>query len=212
LSARAARHRFDGRLVMVGFGSIGQGVLPLLLRHVEMSPRQVLIVMPGDDGHRIAREFGLVMFDGALTPANYREVLGPRLGAGDFLLNLSVDVSTAAMIALCHEVGALYLDTVIEPWAGFYADGQLLPSARTNHALREAALALRRPGARQPTAVLTHGANPGLVSHFVKRALLDVARDSGVPADREGWARLAQRLGVRTIHVAERDTQVGSRP
>jgi homospermidine synthase len=43
LSARAARHRFDGRLVMVGFGSIGRGVLPLLLRHVEMSPRQVLI-------------------------------------------------------------------------------------------------------------------------------------------------------------------------
>jgi homospermidine synthase len=63
--------------------------------------------------------------------------------------------------------------------------------------------------------VLTHGANPGLVSHFVKQALLDVAAATGVstlpPRDREGWARLARDLGVRVIHIAERDTQAGSR-
>ena len=28
-----------GRLVMLGFGSIGQGVLPLILRHIDM-PRE----------------------------------------------------------------------------------------------------------------------------------------------------------------------------
>lgn len=201
---------------MVGFGSIGQGVLALLVRHLDMPPQRILIVSPGDDGAQIAREYGVERLDCALTPDNYRDVLSSRLGAGDFLLNLSVDVSTVATIALCQELGALYLDTVIEPWAGFYTDGRLPASARTNYALREAALALRRPGTRQPTAVLTHGANPGLVSHFVKQALLDVARDAGQPvdppADREGWARLAQRLGVRTIHIAERDTQVGARP
>ena len=71
----------------------------------------------------------------------------------------------------------------------------------------------RRPARAGPTALLTHGANPGLVSHFVKQALLDVARDSSaggaVPATREGWAELSERLGVRAIHIAERDTQVG---
>jgi homospermidine synthase len=44
--------------------------------------------------------------------------------------------------------------------------------------------------------------------------LLDVAAASGspdpAPADREAWARLAQRLGVRAIHIAEHDTQVGA--
>ena len=29
--------KFDGRLVFVGFGSIGQGTLPLILRHLDMS-------------------------------------------------------------------------------------------------------------------------------------------------------------------------------
>jgi homospermidine synthase len=69
-----------------------------------------------------------------------------------------------------------------------------------------------------PTAVLTHGVNPGLVSHFVKQALLDLAdallpvTERGEPGDRAGWAALARRLGVRVIHIAERDTQVANLP
>ncbi len=131
------------------------------------------------------------------------------------LLNLSVDVSSVALIALCRELGALYLDTCIEPWAGGYTDPSLTPSQRSNYALRESALALARPADEpsggDPTAVLTHGANPGLVSHFVKQALLNLARDTGVdtpvPADRQAWAALAAGLGVKVIHIAERDTQ-----
>jgi homospermidine synthase len=64
--------------------------------------------------------------------------------------------------------------------------------------------------------VLTHGANPGLVSHFVKQALVDVARNAGslnpVPATRTEWARLAEALSVKAIHIAERDTQVSTMP
>ena len=86
-------------------------------------------------------------------------------------------------------------------------------------AARERAGAARRRqsgGNSGPTAVLTHGANPGLVSHFVKQALLDVAHDAdpaiAAPTDRAGWARLAERLGVKVIHIAERDTQVSAIP
>jgi homospermidine synthase len=65
--------------------------------------------------------------------------------------------------------------------------------------------------------VLTHGANPGLVSHFVKQALLHIAADTGrtviaTPTDRAGWGKLAQLLDVKVIHVAERDTQVANIP
>jgi homospermidine synthase len=116
-----------------------------------------------------------------------------------------------ALVALCRELGALYLDTCVEPWAGGYTDPTLPPALRSNYALRESALALARPGAGDPTAVMTHGANPGLVSHFVKQALLNLAADTGrdapVPATREGWAQLAGALGVKVIHIAERDTQ-----
>nr|WP_294505599.1 saccharopine dehydrogenase C-terminal domain-containing protein [uncultured Rhodopila sp.] len=205
---------FGGRLVMLGFGSIGQGVLPLILRHIDI-PRDRISILSGDTrGRDIAAEYGVPFTILPLTRGNYRDVLTPLVGAGDFLLNLSVDVSSVALIDFARERGALYLDTCIEPWAGGYTDPSLTPSQRSNYALRESALALG--GGNGPTAVVTHGANPGLVSHFVKAALLNVARDTGVgtdvPATRAGWAALSRDLGVKVIHIAERDTQLASFP
>jgi len=110
----------------------------------------------------------------------------------------------------------MYLDTCIEPWPGGYIDPTIPVAKRTNYALREEALGLRAASARAPTAVLTHGANPGLVSHLVKQALLNIAGDIGlqaaVPSNRAEWAELAQRTGVKAIHIAERDTQVSTIP
>src|SRR6202140_4754344 len=158
---------FSGRLVIIGFGSIGQGVLPLLLRHIDIRPDQIAIVTAEPRGNEVAAEYGVSFVETALTQENYRAVLAGGLGNGDFLVNLSVDVSSVALIALCQEIGALYLDTCIEPWPGGYTDPNLPPSARSNYALRESALALRSSGvgsisgtgAGGPTAVITHGAN-----------------------------------------------------
>ncbi len=202
---------FRGRLVMLGFGSIGQGVLPLILRHIEMPRDRIQIIAADNRGAQVAAAHGVRFTCLPITRDNYRDVLGCELGRGDFLLNLSVDVSSVALVALCRELGALYLDTCVEPWAGGYTDPSLSASARSNYALRESALALARPGKGDPTAVMTHGANPGLVSHFVKQALLNIAAETGrpvaTPATREGWAALAHDLGVKVIHIAERDTQ-----
>ncbi len=206
---------FSGRLLIVGFGSIGQGVLPLLLRHIDMPVEKISILTADERGNKVAGKLGIREEILPLTRANYRDAIKARIGAGDFLLNLSVDVSSVALAELCREIGALYLDTCIEPWAGGYTDLSLSPSQRSNYALRESALALQTDP-EAPTAVIAHGANPGLVSHFVKQALLNIAavtgRDVPVPQDRAGWGKLAQSLGVKVIHIAERDTQVADRP
>jgi homospermidine synthase len=208
--------RFAGHLVIVGFGSIGQGVLPLLLRHIDMRRQQITIVTAERRGREVAAEYGVAFVEEALTRENYRAVLEARLNHGDFLVNVSVDVSSTALIELCREKGALYLDTCIEPWPGGYTDPALPPASRSNYALRERVLAIARRHPGGPTAVVTHGANPGLVSHFVKQALLDLAADAGlgaaVPPTRADWAALASRLGVKAIHIAERDTQVAMIP
>ncbi|MGC3979639.1 MAG: saccharopine dehydrogenase C-terminal domain-containing protein [Steroidobacteraceae bacterium] len=174
------------------------------------------IVTSDARGEAEAQTYGIRFIKQPLKRDNYRQVLQPLLGKGDFLLNLSVDVSSLDLVRLCAEVGALYLDTCIEPWAGGYTDTSLTPSQRSNYALREAALKLRAELPNAPTALLTHGANPGLVSHLVKQALLNVAADIGLsvstPTSREQWAALAQQLGVKVIHIAERDTQVASKP
>jgi homospermidine synthase len=201
-----------GRLVILGFGSIGQGSLPLILRHLNANTEWISIVTGDPSGRAIAEQHGVDFKVQPLTQANYRDILSPLLRPGDFLLNLSVDVSSVDLMRLAAERNALYLDTCIEPWPGGYTDPGRSPSERSNYALREQALALRRACRGGPTAVVAHGANPGLVSHFVKAALLNIARDAGLdaaaPADRRGWAGLARTLGIKVIHIAERDTQV----
>jgi len=205
---------FSGRLVLVGFGSLGQGVLPLVFRHFGVQPEQVTVVTADTQGAEIADALRIRVLIQPLTPENYEAVLTPLLGAGDVLLNVSVHVSSVDLIRLCWKRGALYLDACIEPWAGRYDDRNLPLQQRTNYALREEVLALSRQGRRAPTACVTQGANPGLVSLFVKRALLRMAADLGLsapmPATDSEWARLAQRLEVKVIHIAERDTQVAA--
>lgn len=211
---------FEGRLAMVGFGCIGRGVLPLLLRHIAIRPEQIRIITDHDTHREVADEYGIAMRIEEITRENYQTILTEELGPGDFLLNLSINVASVDLIAWCQAHDVLYLDACIEPWAGGYYDATLKPAQRSNYGLREAALALRKlrgpSGASGPTAVLTHGVNPGLVSHFVKQALLDIAASvgdaAGEPRDRAGWAALAHRLGVKVIHIAERDTQASAIP
>jgi homospermidine synthase len=208
--------KFAGRVIIVGFGSIGQGILPLILRHIDIEPSRICIITAAERGHAEAIELGIRFILNPLTQQNYAAVLEPLLGPGDFLLNVSVNVSSLALVEYCQAKGALYLDTCIEPWPGGYTDPSLSPSLRSNYALRERALAVRAKHRGGPTALLTHGANPGLVSHFVKQALLNIAVDTGMttskPTSRRQWAELADRLGVRVIHIAERDTQVSATP
>jgi homospermidine synthase len=201
-------HRFEGRIVMLGFGSIGQAVLPLLLRHLDVRPERITIVKPGDQGLAWARQHGVGVKPIKLTQDNHRAVLAPLLGEGDFLVNLSVDVGSTTLMALCMQRRALYIDASTEPWAGKHSNPGMALADRTNHHLREEALALRLQGESRSTALITMGANPGLVSLLLKRALLQLAGpDAPTPTDRAGWAALAQRLDVRAIHVAERDSQ-----
>src|ERR1700751_4580671 len=216
LSNHAVHVDFPGRILFIGFGSIGQGVLPLILRHIGISPERVTIVTAEDRGSDEAAQYGVKFIKERLTRENFRRILNPLLGRGDLLVNVSVEVSSVALIKLCWEKGAMYIDTCSEPWPGGYTDPTVPPGRRTNYALREEVLALRPGNARAPTAVLTHGANPGLVSHFVKQALLNIAGDTdvpvGKPSTRAEWGELARRLGVKVIHIAERDTQVSNVP
>jgi homospermidine synthase len=211
--------RIDGPIVMIGFGSIGRGTLPLILRHIDCDPARITVIDPRDTDRALVEAAGARFVKAAVTRENHRDLLLPLLESDRgqaFMVNLSVDVSSTAMMEVCKDANALYIDTVAEPWIGYYADPRLSTAERSNYALRESVLALRRERPGGPTAVNCCGANPGMVSWFVKQALLNLAADFNlpveIPADREGWATLMQRLGVKGIHIAERDTQRARNP
>ncbi len=203
---------FKNHIFIIGFGSIGQGTLPLILRHFDVKPEQITIITADENGKDLAAAAGIEFLKEPLTRENYRQVLGSRLKNGDFVVNVSVDVCSVSLMELCQEKGALYVDTVIEPWGGTYLDATRPATERSNYALREKMLAVQPKHKNGTTAVVCHGANPGLANHFVKQALINMAKDTGLktetPTSREGWAELAQKLEIKVIHIAERDTQI----
>jgi len=213
--------RIDGPIVMIGFGSIGRGTLPLIERHFDFDKSRLVVIDPDDRDRSILDIQGIRFIQQEVTPDNYRELLTPLLTAGQgqgFCVNLSVDTSSLEIMRLCRELDVPYVDTVVEPWKGFYFDRFIGSENRTNNALRNT---VREEKAKNPggtTAVSCCGANPGMVSWFVKQALVNIAGDVGhrfeQPAsdDRDSWARLMRDLGVKGIHIAERDTQRSRNP
>ncbi len=210
-----------GPIVMIGFGSIGRGTLPLIERHFKFDKKRMVVIDPRDTDRKLLDERDIKFIQEAVTKENYKKLLTPLLTEGTgqgFCVNLSVDTSSLELMKLCRKLGVLYVDTVIEPWLGFYFDNEAGNAARTNYALRQTVIDERRKHPGGTTAVSCSGANPGMVSWFVKQALVNLAGDLGIefeePAtgDRAGWARLMKKAGVKGIHIAERDTQRTKKP
>jgi homospermidine synthase len=210
-----------GPIVMIGFGSIGRGTLPLIERHFKFDKNRMVVIDPNADESGILAKHGVRHIQAHVTKENYKTLLKPLLTEGEgqgFCVNLSVDTSSVDLMKLCRKVNALYIDTVVEPWLGFYFDKDKDNASRTNYALRETARAEKAKNPGGATAVSCCGANPGMVSWFVKQALVNLAHEIGLkfdePAadDREGWAKLMKKLGVKGVHIAERDTQRTKNP
>jgi homospermidine synthase len=205
VGTRTKSANVNRNILLIGFGSVGQGLLPLLLRHFRwLTPERLHIVTADGRGEAIAREYGVTFDILPVTQANFACILDKMLGSYDILVNIAVEVSSLDLIRWCAQHDVLYLDTCVEPWAGGYVNAACPGGQMTNYRLREEALALARPNT--PTAVIAHGANPGLVTHFVKRALSLLADRSGIHGAHP-YSELAYELGVRAIHIAERDTQ-----
>jgi homospermidine synthase len=206
---------FDGKILILGFGSITLGALPLLIERIDIQVSDIRIISKDTLHKSVADSYGIGYSEIEITEQNYQNVLMEQfhLSKGDFLINLSVGISSKDLMKLCHEIGSLYIDTCIEPWEGFYDNENLSISQRSNYALRHDMFQEKEKVTGGPTAVIAHGANPGLVSHFVKRALIEIHqlkspdKSTNVPKTQQEWAQLAKNLGVKVIQISERDTQ-----
>ena len=74
--------RIDGPIVMIGFGSIGKGTLPLIERHFHYDKKRFVVIDPEDKDRKLLDQRGIRFIHQAVTKANYRHLLTSLLTAG----------------------------------------------------------------------------------------------------------------------------------
>lgn len=220
---------FGQRILFVGFGAVAQCTLPILLKHIKVPAKRITVMDFEDRREALAPwiKRGLTFVKQRITPANLQKTLRRHLGAGDLLIDLAWNIDACEILQWCHNHGVLYVNTSVEVWDPYAGAEDKHPTERTLYwrhmRIRKMVAGWKEPG---PTAVLEHGANPGLISHFTKQGLLDIAKKAvqlkhftGKAAEEiTALARsrtfnlLAMKLGVKVIHCSERDTQITDQP
>ena len=219
---------FNKNIFIVGCGAVSQCTLPLLFKLLDISPKQVTVMDFVDNKERI-KEFldkGVTYVQNQITPDNYATILKQYLKPGDLFLDLAWNIDTCTILDWCHENGVIYLNTSVELWDPYKNVQSVTPDQLTlYHRQMEILKLIKKWGKKGTTAIVDHGANPGLVSHFTKQALIEIATKiiKEKPSDprkkelehaiaSKNFAQLSFLTDTKVIHISERDTQITNKP
>ena len=220
---------YNKKILFVGYGSVAQCTLPILVKHIKVPARHITVM---DFENRRAAlapwiKKGVRFVRKRITPENMGALLGKYLGPGDLLIDLAWNIDCCEILQWCHDHGVLYINTSVELWDPYENAADAPPQRVTLYwrhmNIRRMMAKWSKPG---PTAVLEHGANPGLISHFTKQGLLDIGKQALKDRKVKGKAAeeirqlmagqkfnlLAMKLGVKVVHCSERDTQITNKP
>jgi len=222
------RIRFNNKILILGYGAVGRCVLPLLMRHLRVSCKNITVI-DFVDQRKVLRpwiEKGVVFCQERITPHNMTRTLAKHVEAGGLIVDLAWSIDCIDILQWAHNNDVFYVNASVEEWDP-YAEMYSRTSLEKSLYRKYVKLLEMKPGWEGTrTAVVDHGANPGLISHFMKKGLLDIAArllaDGRVPKSKvkvieryvedELFGRLSMELGVKVIHCSERDTQITNRP
>ena len=191
---------FHKRVLFLGYGAVAQCALPIFVKHFRIPPENITVL---DFEDRSERAEALDRPRRPLRPpadhaARTWARSWPSTSRPATCWSIWPGTSTAArFLQWCHDHGVLYVNTSVEIWDPYTGATKKHPTERTLYwrhmNIRRMTAGWREPG---PTAVIEHGANPGLISHWTKQGLIDIAEI--------GWAHItdhactAEHLGERT--------------
>ncbi len=226
------------RLLVIGCGSVSQCTLPLLIDFflLKQHINSITIIDANIDQQVKIQEYltrykQIQYHQEFLTKLNYEEILSKYLLANDILLDLAYNIETRCLLKWCHDHQICFVNTSVELWNPFGEKHKNDPRLLTLYHRQMQLIDMQNNSKWKkngPTAILDHGCNPGLVSHFVKRGLIDMAdyvlnqnenflslneKDELENAlTMKNYPQLAYLLGIKTIHISERDTQLTKDP
>ena len=217
---------FKNKVLIIGYGAVSKCMLPILLRHVNI-PLECITIIDFKDKSTDLKAWttgGLRFFKKKITPKNLTEILAEYLAPGGLLIDVAWNIDCCEVVQWCHDHNVLYVNTSVEAWDPDADIQTASPYEKTLYYRQMKLIELTKDWKDATTCVVDHGANPGLISHFAKQGLVDIARRmiaDKIAKDPErikrlirdqDFAQLAMETGIRVIHCSEHDTQISRSP
>jgi homospermidine synthase len=219
---------FKNNILIIGYGAVSRCTIPILLKEISVPADNITVIDFEDKSEELKKltKSGLKFFKEKITPENIRSVLSKYLKPGDLLIDLAWNIDCNEIVLWCHDNQVIYVNASVEEWDPLN-DAHKTTAFKKSLYYRQMKLRkMAEDWKDSTTAVVDHGANPGLISHFTKQGLVDIAnrlisdkkvseKDKDVLLDlikNSKFAELAMKLNVKVIHCSERDTQITNKP
>ncbi|MFA4982569.1 MAG: saccharopine dehydrogenase C-terminal domain-containing protein [Candidatus Omnitrophota bacterium] len=219
---------FKNKVLIIGYGSVSNCTIPILLKHIKIPHKNITVIDFADKRKALKKwtDKGVKYFQEKITPLNISKELSKYVAPGGLIIDLAWNIGCPDILNWCHDNKVLYVNTSVEEWDPYADIHNKTPLQKSLYYRQMQIRTMTAKWNNCTTAVLDHGANPGLISHFAKKGIVDIAekylRDKTVPKgtksnierylhDRK-YNHLAMETGVKVIHCSERDTQITNRP
>src|SRR3989338_1771896 len=220
--------KFKNKVLIIGYGSVSKCTLPILLKYIKIPYKNITIIDFVDQRKGLKRwiDKGIKYFQIRITPLNMARELSKYVAPGGLLIDLAWNIGCTDVINWCHDNNVLYVNTSVEEWDPYADMHNKTPLQKSLYYRQMQLLAMTAKWDHSTTAVLDHGANPGLISHFAKKGVVDIAKKMLVDRTvskkckkniekylhERKYNFLAMETGIKVIHCSERDTQITNRP
>jgi homospermidine synthase len=217
----------DKRIFQIGLGGIGGNILEFYMRHLTFKNGNIIAC---DKQKNVCDEF-IGKYDGVkihnihVIKQNYKEIYGRFLRRGDILVDLGYYVDTLDTIKWCKENGVCFVNAAVEEWENTSSNDLQYPKndARTYTLYhRQMTIQKETKGWKDTsTAILTIGANPGVVSYLSKIGMVHwVKYLKKINSKWEGlnkalqiintkpinYPELSKLMNIQVIQISEKDT------
>jgi len=219
---------FKNKVLIIGYGSVSKCTLPILLRHIKIPYKNITIIDFVDKRKALKpwTDKGIKYFQSKITPLNMTKELSRHVSSGGFVIDLAWNISCNDMLTWCHDNKVLYVNTSVEEWDPYSDIHNKTPFEKSLYYRQMKLREMVSKWNNSTTSVVDHGANPGLISHFTKKGIMDIAektvkdkttsKKQAARLERlmreKDFPRIAMELGIRVIHCSERDTQITNKP
>ena len=217
---------FWNKVLILGYGAVAKCTLPILLKHVKIPYENITILDFENKAEELMpwTEKGIKFFQRKITPEDLDSILSEYLSPEGLLIDLAWNIDCCEIVKWCHDHEVLYVNSSVEVWDSYGERFTANPYEKSLYYRQMTLRELSKNWGNTTTFVVDHGANPGLVSHFAKQGLIDIAQKmivDGIAKNpgtikkqirEEKFAELAMELGVKVIHCSERDTQMSNNP